>query len=630
MTNYVLSVWPAGAQPADGGAPLRLVEEGGAAPLATHADGFDTSPFLHDGAPVDPDFHLSATGLMDTDGKRAVGEALWARLTPGAIGPALEPLLGHGRVYLDLRADELRRYPWELLRHDNATLFAMPNLRWCLGRPDPRNHFAGGTPPPADHPLRVLVVLGNRPTETNIRARDELMTIERLAHRHNVDVLLTTLLQPSAADIQEALLRFRPHVFHFIGHGGDDGDEPAQIFVYSREAQFSDPWSADRVRSVFAQAPPRVVVLNACLTAHAPTQATSLVEAFVEAGCIAVIAMLGKILGTASEAFSERFYRELFAGTPVDTATALARLSVGQIAGTDAFAVQLRSNWALPRLTVRGDADAAVTLPHLARPVSLTWLEADFVTRWDERWRAGRTMDGSLKGEGGRESRLVVLTGPQDAGKRELLNTLADVRRRAGDAVVYVDLSKGPTGRWPDVLERIAEQAAEVGFDATALLEVARSGGTGTQVIPQFRAQLESLQRPGAAAPDEPVLVVIDGLSDWVADEVRQTVLPLLCWPLLQYAPESRLRMMISLRDELVDGAWAARPADWQPIAVGNFAAEEWERAIEHLRDHWLSQIEQRRPGLIDGFKHSVEATRLFPFAERLGSLRSLAKVILR
>jgi hypothetical protein len=629
MSDYILSVWQAGDQPPDGGAPLRLSEAGGGGEVAVHTDGFDTSEFRHGGVVIDPEDSLSGAGLMDVPRRQSVGDSLWARLTPGAIGPALTRVAGTARIYLDLRSDELKRYPWELLRLGGHDIFTAPNARWCLGRPEPTRRFGAGDPPPAEHPLRVLVVLGNRPDDGNIRARQELMLIEREAHRHNTDVLLKTLLYPAAQDIQAALQNFRPHVFHFIGHGGSDPDEPPQIYVYSKEAEFSDAWDADRVQTVFAQAPPRVVVLNACLTAHAPTQATSLVDAFTNAGCIATVAMLGKILGTASEAFSARLYQELFAGQPIDTAAARARLAVGAIAGGDQGAAQLRSNWPLPRVTVNGDADTAVTMLHAARPGGTTWLQADFVTRWDERWDAWKTMDGSLKGAHGTESRLVVLAGGKEAGKRELLNTLAEVRARAGDAVLYVDLSGGRTGLWPDLLERIADQAARVGFDAAALQAVARSEGTSAVVIPEFLTQLESLQRPGAAR-SESLLIVLDGLSDWAADEVRNTVLPKLCWPLVQASPGSRLRMMISLQDGVIDEAWGARPSGWMPVKVGDFEVDEWGRAVEHFRDHWLEQIKRHQPANTGAFSSAADGYLALRLAVGLGNLRSLAEVLVR
>jgi CHAT domain-containing protein len=628
MSDYILSVWQAGDHPPDGGALLRLSEMGGGL-VAEHAAGFDTSAFRHNGVVIDPEGSLSAAGLMDVPRRESVGDSLWARLTPGPIGPALTRVAGTARIYLDLRSAELKRYPWELLRLGGRDIFTAANARWCLGHPERTRPFGAGDPPPAEHPLRVLVVLGNRPDDRNIRARQELMLIEREAHRHNTDVLLKTLFYPAAADIETALEKFRPHVFHFIGHGGSDGTEPAQIYVYSSEAGISEPWSASRVQTVFSQAPPRIVVLNACLTAHTPTQATSLADAFTNAGCIATVAMLGEILGSASEAFSERLYQELFAGQPIDTATTRARLEVGAIAGGDQSAAQLRSNWPLPRVTVNGDADTAVTMLHATRPGATTWLQADFVTRWDERWRAWKTMDGSLKGDRGTESRLVVLSGDKDAGKRELLNTLAEVRARAGDAVLYVDLSGGRTGSWRDLLERIADQAAQVGFDAAALQAVAASAGTSAEVIPEFLAHLESLQRHGADA-GEPLLIVLDGLSDWAADEVRNTVLPKLCWPLVQASPHSRLRMMISLRDGIIDDTWGARPLGWTPVTVGDFDVDEWERAVEHFRDHWLEQIRDRKPAKVGDYSRAADVYRPFRLAVGLDNLRSLAEAILR
>ena len=187
---------------------------------------------------------------------------------PDAIGPEFDRAPGKERVYLDLRSDGLKRHPWELLRSGNWNVFTAGKTAWCFGRPDPTTDENAGTPPPVEHPVRVLIVLGNRPDDTNIRARQELMIIERSAHRHNTDVLLRALLYPTARDSEDALETFRPHLFHFIGHGGKDAKAPPQIWVYSREAGISEPWDANRVRTVFSQHPPRVVILNACQTAH--------------------------------------------------------------------------------------------------------------------------------------------------------------------------------------------------------------------------------------------------------------------------------------------------------------------------------------------------------------------------
>ncbi len=619
MADYILSVWKAGDEP-DDGAPIRLCRVGETVPLAQHGSGFDTSEFRHGGDGVNPEDSLTAVGLMNEPCKAAVGEALWSRLTPGDIGAALRPLMGTQRIYLDIRSDDLLCYPWELLRCADTYIFSAAGTRWSLGRPEPTDHFAAGTPAPAEHPLRVLVVLGNEPGDTKIRAAEELLIIEREAHLRNAEVLLTALHHPSAKVIEDKLKTFRPHVFHFIGHGSSDALEPPQFFVHKADGD-SDPWDAERIRAVFRQAPPRVVVLNACMTAHAPTSGSSLVRAFTDAGCLAVVAMMGDIQGAASEAFSNRFYAEIFEGATVDAAATNARLAVSAIAESTVAggALQVRSNWALPRVSVRGDAETALTMRYARQRAAARWLAPDFVARWNERWQAWTAMDGSLKGEHGTEARLAVLWGAKEAGKRELLNTLAEARARAGDEVIYVDLFGGLTGRWHDVLRRIAEAAAEAGFDTTDLHATAGSAGSSTTVIARFRADLEQLRRPDA--DDGPVLLVLDGLSDWIADEVNNTVLPELCAPFVRAAAGSRLRMMISLQTLPGTAPWGLRPELWEPIEVGAFSGEEWPRAITQFRDYWFAKSPAKRETIANLARVMVDV----PYAYSLNYLRMTA-----
>lgn len=137
MVDHVLSVWPAGTGPPDGGAPIRLCAVGVGAPVADHGTGFDVSPLRHGDTEIDLGACLSAAGMLDTAAVDAIGDQLWSRLTPGAIGAALPALIKTERIYLDLRAEELLRYPWELLRLGHGCVFAANQTRICLGRPEP-------------------------------------------------------------------------------------------------------------------------------------------------------------------------------------------------------------------------------------------------------------------------------------------------------------------------------------------------------------------------------------------------------------------------------------------------------------------------------------------------------------
>jgi hypothetical protein len=230
-------------------------------------------------------------------------------------------------------------------------------------------------------------------------------------------------------------------------------------------------------------------------------------------------------------------------------------------------------------------------------------------------------MDGSLKGENGTEARLAVVHGSKEAGKQELLNALAEAYARAGTTVVYAALAGGSTGGWRDLLDRIATAAATAGLDATDLQTTAKSPGTSATVIARFRADLEKLRQ----SPDDtgPVLVVLDGLSDWTTDEVEQTVLPELCCPLVRAPAGSRLHMIISLTGLPPGQIWGARPARWTPVEVGAFQSAEWERAVRHFRDYWHPRIPPVRQEMLDSVAAAVAGV---PYAYSLHYLRSVAK----
>lgn len=611
MADHVLSVWMAGDEP-PGGAAIRLCRVDQEGTLAEHPAGFDNSAFLVDGVPVEAEDCLTADGLMNRERNEAVGAQMWQRLALGGVGDALKGLLGRERVYLDIRSPDLLRLPWELLRFETANLFTS-GTPLALGRPGRNAGFPAGVPPESGHPLRIMVVLGNRPDDERIRAQQELLIIEREVREHNAEVLLRTLHRPGPDEIETALTTFRPHVFHFIGHGSSDPGEQPQVYVYSSTGS-STSWDAGRIREVFAQAPPRLVILNACQTGS-----SALVQAFVEAGCIAVVAMMGDIEGAASEHFSARFYGSLLTGEPVDTAVTTARRSLSSIVtgDVDGRELEIRSNWALPRLTVHGDVATAVIMPYVHRRVASNWLLPDFVARWGQRRRAWTAMDGSLTADG-TEARLTVLYGLPEQGKRALLKALAEARFRAGDTVLYVDLAGGDTGRWHDVLDAIATAAGRAGLDPAELRSVITAGGYSAPVIERFRAGLERLLPPGGDC----LLVIVNGLSDWMVDEVNRTILPELCAPYLRSLPTSRVRLMITLRELPDEVPWGRRPVGWEPIEVGRFDNEEWPHAIRLFSEYWATRV----PGQRDRIAFLAGAVQNEPFAASLHYLRSIAE----
>lgn len=635
MADYVLVLHGADELP-DDGIGIRLWRVGQAEPVAQHAAAIPLDGFQHDGVSTDPQGALEMRGKKSEGPRTSIGDELWRRLTPGSIGPALTPLATSKRIYLDLRSSSLADLPWELLRHQGQYLFTGATARWVIGRPD-RDSALPYAPPPIEHPLRVMVVVGNKPDDTRIRAREELLAIERAAHRHNPDVVVHTLLHPEAQAIDKALQGFRPHVFHFIGHGAGSEDAPT-IECYSPTMSRIDEWDSQRIVTVFQTAPPRLVVLNACLTAGAPTAATSLVGAFLNAGCTATVTMMGEIDGTASHAFSSSLYEELFAGVSVDAAVNAARRHVSAIAidGPDGDVAGLRSNWPLPRLTVRGDVAEAVNAKPVREQTSGR-MRKDFVMRWDERWSAWQAMSGSYAGSADKEARLAVLRGASLMGKTDLLGTVGETRLRAGEHVLHVDL-RGPTsGSWWSMLGAIAACAEREGFDATKLHHIvasAEAASKSTQMsvrarwssakaIPDFIDALEEL----ALVTDEEVsgiVVVLDHLETYVENMIHDTILPLLCAPFVRRPSSSRLRMIIALTQLPDRDPWGIRPSTWDLIEVGGFAADEWDRAVTHFGEHWCAELHDGRR---DEFMDQVENTRRAgPYAPSLLSLRMAAE----
>ncbi len=607
MPGYVLRVWAAGDTrlPPDTD-PIRLETVDGSL-VAAHGAGFDMQPFVCDGQPVDPSSALTTEGLRDGAMLEFVGDELWRRVAPEPIAAALAPELANALVYLDLRSAELYDYPWELLRCHDAFLFSRQQARICLGRPEARSGLFS-PPPDLEHPLRVMVVIGNKTDDPNILADEELERIERRAHRENVDLLLKILFRPAPNQIQHTLKEFRPHVLHFVGHGNVDHENKPVVEVWSATANVNELWDAQKIEQEFSASPPRLVVLNACRTA-APTNAVSLMGAFARAGCPTVVGMMGDIFGEASVHFSHAFYDEVCAGATVDEAATRARRSLQNASGRDT--PRIRSNWPLVRVLVHGDVDTVMKVPQPASNL-VDFVERDFVDRWEQRWAAWHNMMET--------SRLTVFRGDSEAGKTELLKAIAGIWARNDQCVIHADVSTPPRGDWRDLLERVTAAASRAqGVDATVLSNASNAGNQSVNVYKAYRDALEQ------CSGGKPLLLVIDGLSEWDADLIA---LPELCAPYLRTEGTSHVRLIVALREAPDTGGWGGVPDGWRPIEVGQFPDHEWKRAVNQMAWYWSRQIADQNKA--DYFSNNFVPTILnYPetSARTLSKLRELAQI---
>ncbi len=163
-------------------------------------------------------------------------------------------------------------------------------------------------PIPADEKVRILFLAANPVDTSQLRLSEEVRQIETYLrgsdYRDRFELLQAWAVRPH--DLRSALLRHKPHIVHFSGHGSDKGE-----IILEDDTGTSAPASPDALRLLFGalkdEADPtnnvRLVVLNAC---HSAVQADPIAEAV---GC--VVGMTRAVGDAAAIGFSSAFYEAL-------------------------------------------------------------------------------------------------------------------------------------------------------------------------------------------------------------------------------------------------------------------------------------------------------------------------------
>lgn len=339
-------------------------------------------------------------------------------------------------IALDIRSATLAEFPWELLRTDEATWAFCSATRPAVRTRIP---FDRPRPPELPVPAHVLVIVGD-PKDTALQPEREVAAIYRgLCHSPcwQVDVLRG----PTRDEFHRRCAELQPQVIHFVGHGTTLAGTPAlEVRPAAAEA-----WklAATTVSEAFEEHPPRLVVLNACRSAEptAPAPfARGVCAAFAAIGCAGVVAMQGDVASTPAVHFAERLYRELGAGTPLDTAAARARVAMKNSDGVD------RAGWALPVIEV---ATHPVDVLHRDQPVDprqfiSSYPELDRISRQVDRTTDRIALGRRLRAatSGANPAGLLFVTGAELVGKSQLLRSCATIQALSGQPTVYVSLEK--------------------------------------------------------------------------------------------------------------------------------------------------------------------------------------------
>jgi hypothetical protein len=164
----------------------------------------------------------------DTAAEKAVtARGMWRRLSAEEklITPEPEGLQLYLRVH-----DDLAAIPWELLR-DKSHLMLDGFLTVMRASREPFQRREDSK----IWPIRLMVVVGADPDEVEkLGAASELAAIREVLregeHLFDIRVFESRKYETfRPLELKRELEKFKPHVFHFIGHGETDDDNPRLI-----------------------------------------------------------------------------------------------------------------------------------------------------------------------------------------------------------------------------------------------------------------------------------------------------------------------------------------------------------------------------------------------------------------
>jgi hypothetical protein len=337
------------------------------------------------------------------------------------------------RVYLSVEDEELAKIPWELMVSD-FPLFLQeewPILR-LRSRVQPRDESAVW-------PIRLSVIVGcSEEQATEIYAKQELEGI-RAAVRSadyffDLDVVETRKYDNFTPDtLLGHLQRFRPHIFHFIGHGHMIGTD-ASLEINDRSG--GRDWTASQIglavksmRGVL-----RLAYVNACQSAVG-LNAMSVAEAFFKGGALSVIAMQADVSGEAAQILSREFYSQIASGLNVDSALAAARHKVQDKLGPE------KRHPYVPVFSVRADPEQILIWPasqhRRIMPPHIDDVRKQFVDRVKERRQAINTLFES--GLGHERRSAVVVRGAEKIGKTWFLKWVLHACARNGTVIRHLE-----------------------------------------------------------------------------------------------------------------------------------------------------------------------------------------------
>jgi CHAT domain len=274
--------------------------------------------------------------------------------------------------------------------------------------------------------IRVLFLAAAPSGWEKINAESEYWAIDgslnAASHRDRFDLNFIPAIKRT--NFLREMLKRRPHIVHFSGHGNDHDE-----LVFEGEWREPVPVSPEDLQDMFGLVPsedrPKVAILSACYSEHQAAAVANVVDC--------TIGMPQAIRDSDALAFSGGFYNALGEGLTVDKAVAAGRLAMTREA-SELPKLHLRQGDSPPQVQLMSDGPIDEFPAHVDRKVQLECF---------------RSM---LGGEG---PRMLVLTAEGTMGKSELMRRMAQDAVEAGHPIALPDLTSN-TKTPHDVLDHLA------------------------------------------------------------------------------------------------------------------------------------------------------------------------------
>ena len=297
-----------------------------------------------------------STRRLASNQARAVetlGNDLFAALFPGGVERVYRAAVDDARrndvgLRVVLELDEATSdLPWEYLHDKKRSSFLALSSETSVVR---LVEVSDETRRQSRVEIVRILVMGSNPrgaAKLDLVGEQERIHSELAAARRAGLVDLQIVPGGTLEDLRGQLEAFRPHIFHFSGHGRWDGDADDGELLFETRTGSLRSVTGRELGVLLVRSELRLVILNSCEAARSSQEDkfAGVAPSLVAQGVPAALAMQYPIEDCIASAFGSTFLQNLVESKSIDRALTEARQSV--------FALQERVEWGTPVFTSR-------------------------------------------------------------------------------------------------------------------------------------------------------------------------------------------------------------------------------------------------------------------------------------